>query len=113
MMGGLMLMVSWLGAWLLRRGRLPVWFAKSLVAMTFSGWIATIAGWYVTEMGRQPWLVYGVLKTQDAVATTVGGGMILSTLIMYLSLYVILIFSFISVVFYLARKAVQPNLKPV
>ena len=33
-----------------------------------AGWIATIAGWYVTEIGRQPWLVRGILKTADAVS---------------------------------------------
>ena len=37
------------------------------MAMTFCGWIATLAGWYVTEIGRQPFLVYGVLNTADAV----------------------------------------------
>jgi cytochrome d ubiquinol oxidase subunit I len=39
-----------------------VWMARVLVGMTFSGWVATLAGWYVTEIGRQPWLVYGVLR---------------------------------------------------
>ena len=33
--------------------------------MTFSGWVATLAGWIVTEIGRQPWLVYGILRTAD------------------------------------------------
>ena len=37
--------------------------------MTFSGWVATLAGWYVTEIGRQPWLVTGVLTTEEAVTT--------------------------------------------
>jgi len=113
LMGGLMLIVSWLGTWFLRKESLPVWLAKSLVAMTFAGWIATLSGWYVTEIGRQPWLVHGILKTHDAVASNVEGGMILSTLLMYLALYVVLIISFISVLFYLARRATQPNLNPV
>jgi cytochrome d ubiquinol oxidase subunit I len=34
--------------------------------MTFSGWVATLAGWYVTEIGRQPWLVTGILRTGEA-----------------------------------------------
>jgi len=34
--------------------------------MTFSGWVATLAGWIVTEIGRQPWLVTGILRTADA-----------------------------------------------
>jgi cytochrome d ubiquinol oxidase subunit I len=36
--------------------------------MTLSGWVATVAGWYVTEIGRQPYLVYGVLTTAEAAA---------------------------------------------
>ena len=33
--------------------------------MTFSGWVATVAGWYVTEIGRQPFIVYGLMRTAD------------------------------------------------
>ncbi|MBE2292876.1 MAG: cytochrome ubiquinol oxidase subunit I, partial [Xanthomonadaceae bacterium] len=56
--GLLMLLSSWLGAWqLMRRGEPARWLARGLVAMTFSGWVAVLAGWYVTEIGRQPWLV--------------------------------------------------------
>lgn len=106
--GMLMLLVSWLAAWQLRRqNQISPLVTKLLIAMTFSGWIATVAGWYVTEIGRQPWLVQGVLKTSDA-ASHVGSGMILSSLLMYLALYVFLLISYISVVFYLAKKAGQP-----
>lgn len=105
--GMLMLLTGWLAAWQLwRRGTLTPLVAKGLVAMTFSGWVATVAGWYVTEIGRQPWLVYGVLKTADA-ASSVPGGMIASTLAMYLLLYVFLLAAYVSVVFYLAKKAGQ------
>jgi len=76
--------------------------------MTFSGWVATVAGWYVTEIGRQPWLVQGVLATKDA-ASDVAGGMIASTLIAYLVVYVILLVAYISTIFYLARKAGEPE----
>ncbi|WP_028452476.1 cytochrome ubiquinol oxidase subunit I [Chitinilyticum aquatile] len=105
--GMLMLLTSWLAAWQLwRRGALAPLLAKGLVAMTFSGWVATVAGWYVTEIGRQPWLVHGVLKTADA-ASSVPGGMIASTLAMYLLLYAFLLAAYVSVVFYLAKKAGQ------
>jgi hypothetical protein len=40
--------------------------------MTFSGWVATLAGWYVTEIGRQPWLVTGVLRTAEAAGPIAG-----------------------------------------
>lgn len=103
--GVLMLLASWLAAWQLRKGgELSTWPARLLVGMTFSGWVATVAGWYVTEIGRQPWLVQGILRTADA-ASSVPGGMILSTLLMYLALYAFLLASYVSVVFYLARKA--------
>jgi cytochrome bd ubiquinol oxidase subunit I len=62
--GLLMLVTSWAGAWLWwRRGieKIPRLYLGWLTAMTFSGWVATLAGWYVTEIGRQPWLVHGVL----------------------------------------------------
>jgi len=106
--GVLMLLASWLAWWQLRRRGEPApWLARVLVAMTFSGWVATLAGWFVTEIGRQPWLVTGILRTADA-ASSVGGGLILSTLLIYLALYVVLLASYVSVVFYLARKAATP-----
>ncbi len=109
--GMLMLAVSWLSAWQIKRSGEPKrWLAYVLVGMAFSGWIATTAGWYTTEIGRQPYLVYGVLTTAQAAATNVTAGMIGATLAMYLTLYAVLIAAFISVVFYLARKAsVKPD----
>ena len=104
--GMLMLAVSWLAAWKLWRARpLPVWLLRGLVAMTFSGWVATIAGWYVTEIGRQPYLVYGLLTTAQAAAPNVGATAIAGTLFMYLALYVALIVAYVTVLFHMARKA--------
>jgi cytochrome d ubiquinol oxidase subunit I len=104
-MGVLMLLFSWLGCWQLRQNRpLPRLMAKGLVLMTFSGWVAVLAGWYVTEIGRQPYLVTGVLTTAQA-ATTLPTSMVFSTLFAYLTLYVGLLSAYIWVVFYLARQA--------
>ncbi|MEI6612062.1 cytochrome ubiquinol oxidase subunit I [Polynucleobacter sp.] len=103
--GVLMLLFSWLGRWQLRQNRpLPKLMAKGLVLMTFSGWIAVLAGWYVTEIGRQPYLVTGVLTTAQA-ATTLPTSMVFSSLFAYLTLYVGLLCAYIWVVFYLARQA--------
>jgi cytochrome d ubiquinol oxidase subunit I len=103
--GILMLAVSWIAAWhLKRRGAVSPLFSRILVGMTFSGWIGVLSGWYTTEIGRQPWLVEGVLRTADAV-TSVPAGKIGATLALYLTLYVVLIISYVSVVFYLARQA--------
>ncbi|MGB1558327.1 MAG: cytochrome ubiquinol oxidase subunit I [Oceanococcaceae bacterium] len=109
-MGLLMLLVSWLGVWQLCRGGLQAWLQRALIGMSFSGWVAVLAGWYTTEMGRQPWLVQGVLRTADAVAPNVGSGLVWTSLILYLSLYVVLTAAFVSVVFYLARKADEAEL---
>jgi cytochrome d ubiquinol oxidase subunit I len=113
--GMLMLVVSWAGAWFLwRRGALPVWLAGAFVGMTFSGWVATLAGWYVTEIGRQPWLISGVMKTADAVGP-ISAGMLGSTLAMYLTTYIVLLIAYIGVLFGLARKAsgTSPSAGPI
>ncbi|MEM1262373.1 MAG: cytochrome ubiquinol oxidase subunit I [Pseudomonadota bacterium] len=103
--GLLMLLVSWVAAWQMRRGRSPSRLvASTLVAMTFSGWIAVLAGWYTTEIGRQPYLVHGVLTTADAVGPAPAGAVGL-TLATWLAIYAALIVAYISVVFLLARKA--------
>jgi len=106
--GLLMLAVSWasvlqLAPWKKGAPRdLTVWHARALVAMTFAGWVALIAGWYLTEIGRQPWLVTGVLTAADA-ASSVPAPRIALTLALYLTLYASLLAAYISVVFYLAR----------
>ncbi|MFZ5964407.1 cytochrome ubiquinol oxidase subunit I [Thalassococcus sp. BH17M4-6] len=106
-----MLVLSWAAValmWRKRRGveGLPKPLLYALVPMAFSGWVATLAGWYTTEIGRQPWLVQGVLTTQDAVGP-VAAGMVATTLIAYLVVYVLLLGIYISVLFYLARKQAQ------
>ena len=102
--GLLMLAVSWLAAWQLRRGGTPApWLQKVLVGMTFSGWVATLAGWYVTEIGRQPWLVTGVLRTVDA-ATDTPAPIIGISLSAYLSVYVVLLLAYVTVLFHMASK---------
>jgi cytochrome bd ubiquinol oxidase subunit I len=107
--GMLMLAVGWLGAWQLRKkGEVKPWLARVLVAMTFAGWVATLAGWYVTEIGRQPYLVYGMLTTAQA-AATIPTPMLAGTLAMYLTLYLVLLVAYVSVVFYMARHAGQPD----
>lgn len=105
--GVLMLAVAW---WcslrLYRKGELSSLQYKVLIGMSFSGWLATLAGWYVTEIGRQPYLVYGVLKTSDAV-TTVASEQVALTLIMYLALYVVLLLAYVKTLFWLAKRAIE------
>lgn len=111
--GMLMLAVSWLGTWQTRGGRTPpVWLLRVLVAMTFAGWVGLVAGWYVTEIGRQPWLVQGLLLAADA-ASAVPSPNIAVTLAMYLALYAFLLLAYVSVVFYLATSAAKKNFEPL
>lgn len=77
-------------------------------AMTFSGWVAVLAGWYVTEIGRQPWLVYGVLRTKDAISK-VPTHIVFSSLVLYLCLYVFLLISYISTIIYMSKKQAVKN----
>ncbi len=106
--GMLMLLVSWASVFQLKpwqkneKRELTVWHARILVGMTFAGWVALVAGWYVTEIGRQPWLVTGVMTTLEA-ASKVPAPKIALSLAMYLVMYAALIVAYITVVFYLAR----------
>jgi cytochrome bd ubiquinol oxidase subunit I len=119
-MGLLMLAVSWWCAFTLWRHRgagtqaavalappLSRWQLRVLAAMTFAGWVATLAGWYVTEIGRQPFLVYGLLRTADLVADH-PPGMVLSTLVAYLGVYVFLLAAYVLVLMYMASHPAQP-----
>ena len=111
-MGMLMLAVSWLAAFQLRRGgELGPRAATLLVGMTFAGWIATLAGWWVTEIGRQPWLATGLLLTRDA-ASAQPAPILGISLAMYLSIYAFLIVSYVGVVFHLARKRKSVDAEP-
>jgi cytochrome d ubiquinol oxidase subunit I len=107
--GVLMLAVSWVGWWTARRAgwsadRIPRRLLWVLAGMTFSGWVATVAGWYVTEIGRQPFIVYGLVRTADAAATNVTAPMIGMSLAMYLVLYLGLILAYVGVLKYMAEK---------
>ncbi|WP_036186957.1 cytochrome ubiquinol oxidase subunit I [Marinimicrobium agarilyticum] len=106
-LGMLMLAVAWVaGTILWRHNALPNWMLRVLVGMSFSGWVATLAGWYVTEIGRQPYLVTGLLTTEEAV-TAVPPGNVGISLAIYLTLYAVLLVAYIATLFLIARKAVQ------
>lgn len=68
-LGTLMLLLAWVSAFQLWRRKLldSPWLLRGWNWMLPSGFIALLSGWFVTEMGRQPWVVYGVLRTADAV----------------------------------------------
>jgi len=105
--GVLMLLLSWTAAFFLwRRDTLPRAVALAYAPMAFSGWVATLAGWYTTEIGRQPWLVTGVLRTADAVGP-VPAAHVGFTLTVYVLLYIVLMVVYLGVLTYLAVKAAR------
>ena len=80
-------------------------------AFTFAGWGATLAGWIVTEMGRQPWLVTGVLRTKDAVGQ-ISGAQLGASLTGYVLTYTLLFIAYMVVLTHLAGKGANPSEPP-
>jgi cytochrome d ubiquinol oxidase subunit I len=99
-----MLALSWTGLFFLARKRqTPRWLLWAFAAFTFSGWIATLAGWMVTEIGRQPWLVTGILRTAEAVGEA-SGAAVGASLTAYALTYAALLLSYMVVLTHLAGK---------
>ncbi|WP_395727120.1 cytochrome ubiquinol oxidase subunit I [Nakamurella sp.] len=90
--GFVMLLVSIVGLWLTRKGRLPKSRTVWLLAMfAIAGpVVGHSAGWIFTEMGRQPWTVVGLYRTEESVSPSVTGGSVLTSLIIFTVLYGIL-----------------------
>ena len=84
--------------------RLPRGLLGTFAAMTFAGWLATLCGWYVTEIGRQPWTVHGLIRTADIVAKVPASNIAL-TLTLYVVLYVSLLVAYVTVLKYMAEKS--------
>jgi cytochrome d ubiquinol oxidase subunit I len=87
--GLLMLAMVLLGGWLRRRGRLdttPLFLQLCQFTIPI-GFVAVIAGWLVTEVGRQPWTVYGLLRTAQSVSPSLTGSDVLISLLAYMAVY--------------------------
>jgi cytochrome bd ubiquinol oxidase subunit I len=97
--------------WLRWQGRLFTtrWFLRTLVVMAPSGVIATLGGWYVAETGRQPWVIYGILRTADAVSP-VPAGALLSTLVAFLCIYTVFMTAFLVFARHMIRRG--PEMAP-
>ncbi|MBC7225110.1 MAG: cytochrome ubiquinol oxidase subunit I [Anaerolineae bacterium] len=91
-------LVMLLGAYLYRTGRLERtrWYLKVLLVSIPLPQLANQAGWVSAEVGRQPWVVYGVLRTADAVSVTVPAGQVLFTLLMFAAIYALLFAMYLS-----------------
>lgn len=108
-MGVLMLLVSWFGVWRHWRdgwdcAKMPRPVLWLFAGLTFAGWVATIAGWYVTEIGRQPFIVAGLIRTSD-VASRLPSSSIALTLAIYVAVYLALLVAYVGVLKYMAETA--------
>ena len=104
--GLLMLAIAWVGTWLSFGERL-VKARLFLVATSLSfplGFVATLTGWYTAEVGRQPWAVYGELRTADALTPVLTTGEVAATLTLIACIYA-LIFGFGALYIYRLLRA--------
>jgi len=103
--GFVMLGLAWFGSWLglkhrLERSRLLLWG----IFLSFPlPWIAILTGWYTAEVGRQPWVVYGLLRTRDAITPALTTNDVLTSLIIYIVVY----FLFVSFGIYYIYKLLR------
>ena len=84
-----LVMVSW---WLRFKGRLfeTPWFLRACELVAPLGFVAVLAGWTTTEVGRQPWTVYGLLRTADSVSPSLTGTDVMISLAGYIVAYLIM-----------------------
>lgn len=103
--GMALIALSLLGAWMWRRGRLfeTRWLMQLFVWAVLLPQIANQAGWFAAEMGRQPWVVYGLLRTSDAFSRAVTANQILFSLILFTVVYCVLLILFL----YLLTRKIQ------
>jgi cytochrome d ubiquinol oxidase subunit I len=90
-MGLIMLAISWFGNLLRLLGRLDTtrWFLWATFLAFPTGFIAILTGWFTAEVGRQPWVVYGLLRTKDAVTPSLTTGDVLFSLFGYVLVYAV------------------------
>lgn len=87
--GVLMILLAFFGLFLLMRRRVERtrWFLPVLVGAIFLPYLANTTGWIMTEVGRQPWIVFGLLRTQDGGSPMLAGGTVLFSLITFTVIY--------------------------
>ncbi len=111
-LGLLMLGLVLVSAWAWWRGRLFScnWILRGWQLMSPAGFLALLSGWYVTEIGRQPWVVYGLLRTSEAVTPHLTGNAVLGSLLAYLVVYAVIFGAGIWYLYRLLRSGPHPGL---
>ncbi|MBS1992600.1 MAG: cytochrome ubiquinol oxidase subunit I [Cyanobacteria bacterium SZAS LIN-3] len=96
-LGIYMMALSWLGGLMLWRKKLfeSKWLLRIFVISVAAPYLANQLGWVASEVGRQPWIVYGLLRTSEALSKAVHAGAIVSSLIMFIVIYALLFLVFI------------------
>ena len=91
--GALATLFALMTLWRMRKGGTPVgkkWFLPAMLTMPFLPILANSFGWIFTESARQPWVVFGLMKTADGVSPVVSAGSVLFTMITFTALYGVL-----------------------
>ena len=92
-------------AFLARKGKaVPRWYLRLLVLAVPLPYLANEFGWFAAEVGRQPWAVFRVLRTADAVSVVVPAGQILFSLVLFAAVYALIAAAGFSVILRLVRK---------
>lgn len=109
-LGLAMLALTLWSLWAWRRGRLfdAPWLLRAWTWMIPSGFVAILAGWYVVEIGRQPWVIYGLLRTADAVSA-VDARSVLASLVAFAVAYAVVFGAGIGYLVKMIRKGPQPH----
>ena len=115
-LGVAMLLLALASLWAWRRGWLfdprvsaSKWLLRGWNAMLPSGFVALLAGWYVVEIGRQPYVVYGLLRTSDAVSPAISAAAVMSSLVVFALVYAIVFGSGIWYLWRMVRKGPLPH----
>jgi len=87
---------------------MPGWLLRVFIATVFLTEVATIAGWWTGEVGRQPWIVWNVLRTADASSPTLSAPEVLSSLITFALLYLLLLALFLFLLDRMIRQGPEP-----
>lgn len=109
--GMLMILLALYGSYLALRkqwDKMQGWFKRAMIVGIFLPFIANTAGWIMTEIGRQPWTVFGLLTVEDSVSPNVTANEVLFSLIAFTLIYLVLLFVLIYLFVRTARKG--PNL---
>jgi cytochrome d ubiquinol oxidase subunit I len=113
-LGSLIALLALWGAWLIHKGRLDrsKWFLRAGMVAVVTPFVMNTAGWLLTESGRQPWIVQGLMKTIDANSPSVSSTDIWISLIAFVSIYIALGAADLILMLRYARRGLDPEEDP-